>query len=62
MDPKARAEARRQAILGKGAKRLAKLTSSARGEESTASNDGVFAKLSERRLPYSHSASWSTAP
>ncbi len=33
MDPKARAEARRQAILGRGAKRLEKLTSSARGEE-----------------------------
>jgi len=37
MDAKARAEARRQAILAKASSRLAKLTSSARGEETEAS-------------------------
>ena len=39
-DAKTRAEARRQAILGKGSSRLAKLTSSARGEDAANIYDG----------------------
>lgn len=39
-EAKARAEARRQAILARGTSRLAKLTSSARGEEAANIYDG----------------------
>jgi hypothetical protein len=37
-----RAEARRKAILAKRGDRLAKLTTSARGDEGTYLNDGMF--------------------
>ncbi|KAF8329092.1 uncharacterized protein EI90DRAFT_3290266 [Cantharellus anzutake] len=48
MDPKARAEARRQAILTKGSKRLAKLTSSARGEDSAVMHQDLPTEFGNR--------------
>lgn len=40
-----RAEARRKAILAKRGDRLAKLTTTARGDEAAFLNDGVYQRL-----------------
>jgi GET complex subunit GET2 len=48
----AKAEARRKAILARGNDRLAKLTTSARGEDAAFVHDGVSVRLSVSEARY----------
>ncbi|RXW12830.1 hypothetical protein EST38_g13022, partial [Candolleomyces aberdarensis] len=71
MSASARAEARRKAILSRGTDRLAKLTTSARGEDapaymsetsSTGSTTGIFLGDQSSDMPPPSTSSFSPSP